>query len=346
MAELLKRKHPNLDLFICDIFDATPKDMKHQLEHPLFSLSKKPDMKFRKYHAPNGDFIEFTPSAFGLANIYDKDILVFVISQLMHKINRGEEPNQTVVFNAYDLLIATNKNTGGHDYKILERSLDRLAGTRIKTCLMVGEKEITSSFGMIDKWDIIKEGRDGRMEGLLVKLSDWMYQGVLGTEILTLSKDYFLISSPLEKRIYELCRKHCGNQERWNISIDKLHFKSGSQSLLARFKHALKKICKDKNIPDYNIALKGDLFVVKPKKSLIESIAADHPTLKIQTIENAKKILNGSDDVYGLKEEYFEWCKNKEKPYKGYDAGFIGFCKGRMKNNISEEIQEDMFTWL
>ena len=82
----------------------------------------------------------------------------------------------------------------------------------------------------------------------------------------------------------------------------------------------------------------------EPKKSLIESIATDHPTLKIQTIENAKKILNGSDDVYGLKEEYFEWCKNKEKPYKGYDAGFIGFCKGRMKNNISEEIQDDMFT--
>jgi len=344
MAKLLRRKHPNLDLFICDIFDATPKDMKHQLEHPMFTLSKKPDMNIRTYTAPNGDFIQFKPSVYGLANIYDKDILIFVISQLMHKINKGEKTSRTVAFSAHDLLIATNRNTGGYDYKSLRKAFERLDGTRIKTSLTSGAHHSTKGFGIVDGWEIIQEGLDGRMEGIELTLSDWMYEGLLNSEVLTLSKDYFLISSPLEKRIYELCRKFCGSQDHWHISIENLHIKSGSQSTVRRFKQSLKKVCNDKNIPDYNITLKGDLFVVKPKKSLLESITTDTTTLKIQTIENAKNILKGTHDVYGLQAEYFEWCENKEKPNKGYDAGFIGFCKKRMKLKNREEIQEDMFT--
>jgi len=342
MAQLLKRKHPNLDFFICDIFDATPKDMNHQLEHPLFTLSKRPDTDTRRYEAPNGDFVEFMPSALGLANIHDKDILIFVISQLMHKINNGEEPNQTVTFNAYDLLVSINKTTGGGNYDRLVRSLDRLAGTRIKTCLLTGGKEITSNFGMIDKWDIIKEDRDGRMEGLLIKLSDWMYEAVLNAEVLTLSKDYFLISSPLEKRLYELCRKHCGNQKKWQIGIDKLYLKTGSKNPLRKFKYAVKKICTDNNIPDYNVSLKGDLLVVKKKiKRTKKVINKDIPTeFKEQTINNAKKIV-GRADIYALQAEYLEWVKGKEPPKKGYDAGFIGFCQKKAKDR--PEIQEEMF---
>ena len=340
MAELLKRKHPNLDLFICDIFDATPKDMHHHLEHPLFTLSKKPDMNIKKYTAPNGDYVEFAPSAYGLANIYDKDILIFVVSQLMHKINSGGEPNQEVAFSAYDLLVATNKGTGGLQYETLKKSLNRLSGTRITTSLKSGNNQSTKGFGIIDSWEIIQEGFDGRMEGLKVKLSDWMYGGVLNAEVLTLSRDYFLISSPLEKRIYELCRKHCGNQDGWQISIDKLHLKSGSQSKLPRFKHALKKVCADGNIPDYKLSVIDDLFIVQPKVKRKKKTEGIPKQLKPQTIENAKKILNGKHDVYGLQTEYLEWVKNKEHPKKGYDAGFIGFCKKRMPK---EEFQDDLF---
>ena len=342
MAKLLKRKHPNQDLFICDIFDAMPKDLQHQLEHPMFTLSKKPDMNIRMYTSPNQhDYIQFQPSAYGLANIYDKDILIFVISQMMHKINNGEEPSQTVRFSAYDLLVATNKKTGGHDYKILERSFERLAGTRIKTCLLTGGKQIIEGFGIIDKWKIIKEGWDGRMEGLEVKLSDWMYNGVLSNEVLSLSRDYFLISSPLERRIYEICRKHCGRKQgRWHISIKKLHLKSGSQSSVRRFKQAIKKIISDQNVPEYTLYLEGDLFIVKPKKKALKLIDGLIP-IKPKTIENAKKILSGQFDVYGLQAEYSGWIKNKEQPKKGYDAAFIGFCKRKVnwrKKQIEMEL--------
>ena len=97
MAKLLQRKHAQKDFFVCDIFDATPKDDIGSMEHPFFSLSKNPDHRIRKYEH-NGEYIQITPSFTGLATIFDKDILIFAMSQIMAKINGGEEPSQTIQF--------------------------------------------------------------------------------------------------------------------------------------------------------------------------------------------------------------------------------------------------------
>ena len=93
--------------------------MYHHLEYPCFTLYKKPYMNIRTYTSTNGYYVQFEPSAYGLSNICDKDVIIFIVSQMMHKINRGDKLNQEVIFSAYDVLIATNKRTDGHDYKIL-----------------------------------------------------------------------------------------------------------------------------------------------------------------------------------------------------------------------------------
>jgi hypothetical protein len=87
---LLPAKHSNGDLFICDVADAALKDLIPQMEHPFFSLSKKPDTAIRRYEH-NGNWLEIVPSVKGLATIYDKDILIYCISQIMEKLKR-EEP--------------------------------------------------------------------------------------------------------------------------------------------------------------------------------------------------------------------------------------------------------------
>lgn len=86
---LLPAKHSLGDLFICDVADAALKDLIPQMEHPFFSLSKKPDTKIRKYEH-NGNWLEIVPSVKGLATIYDKDILIYCISQIMEKLKRKE----------------------------------------------------------------------------------------------------------------------------------------------------------------------------------------------------------------------------------------------------------------
>src|SRR6185437_1654457 len=49
LAQLLPDRHPNRDFFVADILDWALKDDRHTMEHPMFSLSKKPDRKIRHY---------------------------------------------------------------------------------------------------------------------------------------------------------------------------------------------------------------------------------------------------------------------------------------------------------
>jgi len=75
--------HPTTsDFFVCDIWGALPKDDLASMEHPLFSLSTRPDRSILKYEH-KGSHIEVVPSVKGRATIHDKDVLIYCISQIM-----------------------------------------------------------------------------------------------------------------------------------------------------------------------------------------------------------------------------------------------------------------------
>src|ERR1700678_1442968 len=97
---LLPAKHNAGDLFICDVADAALKDLIPQMEHPFFSLSKKPDTAIRRYEH-NGNWLEIVPSVKGLATIYDKDVLIYCISQMIEKLKRKEAVSQRVRITTY-----------------------------------------------------------------------------------------------------------------------------------------------------------------------------------------------------------------------------------------------------
>ena len=58
---LIRDRYPQQDLFICDVADAVLKDLMSHMEHPFYSLSKKPETAVRKYEH-NGNWIEIVPS--------------------------------------------------------------------------------------------------------------------------------------------------------------------------------------------------------------------------------------------------------------------------------------------
>jgi len=251
---LLPVRHPNRDFFIADILDAVPKGDMGSMEHPLFSLSKKPDMTERFYEH-NGNTLRVIPSGRGMATIWDKDILIYCVSQLVAGINQGREPSPTIHVTAYDLLTSTNRHTGGKNYLQLEDALNRLRGTTINTNLMTGGKADKRGFGMIDKWRILERSNtDDRMTAVEITLSDWLYRAALGLEVLTINSDYFRLRGGIERRVYELVRKHAGNQAMWKIGIELLHKKTGSRSPIKRFRHEIKRIVTSGILPDYSLA--------------------------------------------------------------------------------------------
>jgi len=314
------------DFFLCDVFDAIPKDDMASMEHPLFSLATRPDRRILRY-AHNGTEIEVTPSVKGLATIHDKDILIFCISQLMAALNAGRQVSRTLQLKAHDLLVATNRETSGDAYRRLREAFERLAGTRITTNIATGEHEITTGFGLIESWEILRKSRGGRMVSVSVTLSEWLFRAVLGRSVLTLSRDYFRLRKPLERRIYELARKHCGRQDSWRVSVDTLLKKSGSASPRRVFRAMLREMIKSGHLPDYDMQEDpGDLIRFTQKTPIVET---PPPTLSSTALAQARLLMPGAD-VHALEAEWRGvWARTGAQRLRKPDAAFLGWVRKR-----------------
>jgi len=317
---------PRDDFFLCDVAGAIPKDDMATMEHPVFSLSTRPDLRILRY-AHNGAEVTVTPSVRGLATIHDKDILIFCASQLMAALNAGRAVGRTLTLRAHDLLVATRRETSGDAYRRLREAFERLAGTRVTTNVVTGEHEITSGFGLIESWEIVRKARGGRMVSVSVTLSEWLFQAVLSKSVLTLSRDYFALRKPLERRVYELARKHCGRQPAWRISVDLAHRKSGSASPRRVFRKMLRDMAAADGLPDYHLELEpGDVLRVTPRM-VIEPGAA--PILTADALEAAREMMPGRD-VYALAAEWRGvWDATGRARLRSADAAFLGWVAKR-----------------
>jgi plasmid replication initiation protein len=319
----------NPDFFVCDFFGAVPKHDLAAMEHPLFSLSTRPDRRIVTY-SHNDSQITVTPSVKGRATIFDADILIFCISQLMAALNAGQATARRLTLTAHDLLIATGRETSGDGYARLREAFERLAGTRITTNIVTGDTETTSGFGLIEAWEIVRRTRAGRMISVSVTLSEWLYRAVLSKSVLTLSRDYFGLRKPLERRLYEIARKHCGRQPEWRIGLETLLKKSGSTSPRRVFRAMLRETMRTDLLPDYQMREEpGDILVFTPR-ALVEptpSARQTRPSLprkSVQplwpaTLESARKLAPGAD-VYALEAL---WRAETAKPPRNPDAAFL-----------------------
>ena len=322
---LLPDRHPTPDFFVCDILDALPKDDMASMEHPVFSLATRPDLRVLRY-AHNGVEITVTPSVRGLATLFDKDILIYCISQLMAALNAGRPVGPVLHLRAHDLLVATNRETSGDGYRRLRDAFERLAGTRITTNIATGDVEVTTGFGLIERWQIVRHSRGGRMVSVSVTLSDWLYRAVLSKSVLTLSRDYFRLRKPLERRLYEIARKHCGRQPDWRIGLALLARKAGSASPLRVFRKMVRDIAAADLLPDYRIALEEDDILCVRRR--VQPVApGEGPHLRPETLDAARALRPGAD-VHALAADWQGvWAGSGRPRLRSPDAAFLGWLR-------------------
>lgn len=260
-SALSPRRYPQHDFFIADIIDASIKNDVASMEHPLFAL-RSGNHKVRSYKNGNTTVV-VKPGHDGCATIHDKDIWIYCISQLMEAINRGKNNISRVVhFTAYDFLVTTNRDTSGRAYIRMGDALSRLSGTRIETNIETKNISERRGFGLIDSWKIVERSGDNRMVAVEVTLPEWLYRSIEAKNVLTLNRNYFRLRKPLDRRIYEIARKHCGAQPRWSISLSKLYLKSGSQDKIFKFRAAVKKLIDEDPLPDYRVTLNSETDIV------------------------------------------------------------------------------------
>jgi plasmid replication initiation protein len=255
---LLPERHPVRDFFVLDTLDMVPKSDMATMEHPIYSLSTKPERRRLSY--TNGECkLELIPSSLGLPTVFDKDIMIYCISKLMRMKNDGEEFGPVVRLSTHDMLVETNRPTNNLGYERLLPALNRLRGVVINTTIATGSERTTRGFGLIDEFEYNRKGsmHSERLRYLEVKLSDWIFRAIASAEVLPISRDYFRLRAPVDRRIYEIVRKHCGRQRMWRVGLDLLQKKVGSKQAEKHFNAHIRTLVRSNHLPDYALTVEA-----------------------------------------------------------------------------------------
>jgi plasmid replication initiation protein len=145
-----------LDLFLPYLSDLSLRDQRETMERPFFSLAKSKRVKPIEYRSPDGKVwvhVSANP-LYGMATIWDADILIFFASVTSDMRRRGvNEIPQTLHFMPYDLLKVIGRQTTGRAYQLLTQSLDRLQSTTMKTNIRAPNNRRETTFSWIDSWE-------------------------------------------------------------------------------------------------------------------------------------------------------------------------------------------------
>ncbi len=247
---------PQGDLFRLDSpLTAEIRGERSLMAFPFFALAKNAWMKPLTYQA-NNVTIEVRPSASGVATIYDKEIVLYIASLMLAKIEVGESVTQDFVFTAHDLFTVTGANHSARSYGRLSEALERLQGTQIKTNIEAGGEGEEGFFSWLSEAKLHysrTRGGERRLKAVKVRLCDWLFRAILlDRHVLDYAAAYFQLG-PIERRIYEVARS--SGEERLETDLATFRLQIGYQNPLANFRNALKQIAASDSIPDYRLEL-------------------------------------------------------------------------------------------
>lgn len=281
-ATAKKDPYPNLSLFVADFLSWNPKGDRHTMEHPFFSLSKRRDVKPRHYESPDGKaHLTIMPTGYGLPTIWDKDLLIYASTLIREAMNRGDmgETNRAIKIDVWNYLESTVKGDGAAQYKGVLEALKRLKGCSIETTIETGGTSYTEGFSLLDSYKVAVKTKTGKVASLEIKVCDWLYGAIWNAtqEMLSINRDYFKLEGGIERRLYELARKHCGSQPFWKVGMSTLWEKSGSQGTLREFRRKVFKGQVDLGtLPDYRVELLPDedqvVFYSKHHKAPVQAL--------------------------------------------------------------------------
>jgi plasmid replication initiation protein len=223
---------------------------------PFFALSKGKWTKPLAYKTETVS-IEIVATSKGVATIYDKEVLLYIASLMVAKLEAGVGVSQDFYFTAHDLFRVTGVNGSARSYSRLSDALERLQGTQIKTNIEAGGEGQAGFFSWLSEahftYTRTKTG-DKRLKAVKVRLCDWLYRAILrDRRVLDYAPTYFQLG-PIERRLYEVARSAC-EHGAVDVDLDELRLQLGYQSSLKHFRYELKRIADEDSIPGFTFDL-------------------------------------------------------------------------------------------
>jgi len=245
-----------------DFGDMSLRDYQETMQRPFFSLAKK-RIKPIQYLSPNGQVsvhVSANPH-YGMATIWDADIMIFFASYLNEQRQRSNQLSPTIRVHPADIMKLIRRDTSGRAYERLRDALDRLQATTIKTNICAKGKSREVTFSWIDSWTQLIDERRNKVLCIEVTLAKWFFDGVLDQKsVLSVDPAYFDLKGGIERWLYRAARKHAGGNgaEGFTIGFDTLLQKSGSEQSSAKFKASLLAIARADALPELHIEVRDE----------------------------------------------------------------------------------------
>lgn len=254
------------DFFVPSLYDVGGRDNRSIMDVAVFRLSKsdKRAGEVIRYELPDG-YVEVKAGPDGMASVWDYDIVLMMVSHLNEAANRWREgkadkPGRTFKPHVSDILKFARRGDGSRQVEEVERALDRLKGTTIKTVRertgANGRKmrEVEAE-GLINRYSVLSRTDTDRVSAVEIEAPQWIYQEIVGgkqPDVLTVHPDYFLIDPGIGRFIYRLARRAAGKgAAKW--SFQTLYERSGSTGTFKKFCQNLRKIIERDDLPEYQL---------------------------------------------------------------------------------------------
>jgi plasmid replication initiation protein len=351
-------KQPEFPGFSPPLSDIAVKDELSLMDVAAFGLSTKPQFSSITHELKNGSMTITGSSDYGIATIYDYDIVLYMISHLVHEMNLVKKqvdkgitpklPSRTFEPDIVSLLKFCRRPKGGKQYKWIEGALRRLKFTGIVSTFSDNDFRRSGALSYVNDFEVISRTKTGDIAHVKVDIPNWIYDGIVRPTpptVLTMHSDYFLLREGVHRFLHRFARKTAGRTKSI-YSVPELHKRSGSQRELKYFTRDLKKSIKaleSSPLPDYDITFvckgKGNNFVefnyrgkLLDDKKIEQS--SDFPKIKDETWELAKQAAPGYDVKDYLYSEWLSfWRTSGEKKLYNPDKAFISFCQKRYEKN-------------
>jgi plasmid replication initiation protein len=258
--------------FVPAIYDAPIKDDVNLMDVAPFSISRHARPGVIKYELKDCLITIEGGAEVGIATVFDYDIFLAMVSHLAEDVRRflneeskGLRPtpvSRTYRPNATHILKFCRRSDGGKAYEDLENALSRLKATSVKvTNLARGKRRELDSRSLIQDFRVVTRTDKDRVDLIEIEIPEWVYSAVASRQktlpLLTMSQDYFLISSGLGRFIYRLARKAAGRTNA-RYSVSELYKRSGSTQEFRFFHRDLREFVTRTQafpMPDYDLQL-------------------------------------------------------------------------------------------
>jgi plasmid replication initiation protein len=248
-------KNRQLDLFVALIGDVPFRDEREAMSAPLVALSKNKRTRI-EWQGPSGQRVLVTaPEEYGIATIWDYDVLLWAISQINEAVNAGLAVSPRVSFHPYNMLRAIGRDTGGPGYSRLKAALHRLRATGVsyESPALDGKRRKLGAFNLLSAFEF-EETDEGQAKGAWLELPAWLFEAVTkDRDVLAISPRYFDLTSGLDRFLYRLARRHAGKQAGWIFTFRDLHGRSGSSQSYGDFARDLRRAIARNALPEYRM---------------------------------------------------------------------------------------------